>query len=87
MLCPVALVRTDVSEERIASNIRVTRIGEMRLLINDNDVPTSRILVTLMTEAIPSSETSDLTRVTRHHTPEDSILQVQVLCASLAGYC
>jgi hypothetical protein len=29
MLCRVALVTTDVSEERIASTIRVTRIGEL----------------------------------------------------------
>jgi hypothetical protein len=29
MLCHVALVRTDVSEERSASIIRVTRIGEL----------------------------------------------------------
>jgi hypothetical protein len=29
MLCPVALVRTDVSEELSASFIRVTRIGEL----------------------------------------------------------
>jgi hypothetical protein len=29
MLLRVALVRTDVSEERIASIIRVTRIGEL----------------------------------------------------------
>jgi hypothetical protein len=32
MLCCVALVRTDVSEERIASIIRVTRIGELGTL-------------------------------------------------------
>jgi hypothetical protein len=32
MSCRVALVRTDVSEERIASNNRVTRIGELRTL-------------------------------------------------------
>jgi hypothetical protein len=30
MLRRVALVRTDVAEERIASIIRVTRIGELR---------------------------------------------------------
>jgi hypothetical protein len=29
MLCPVALVRTDVSEEPSASFVRVTRIGEL----------------------------------------------------------
>jgi hypothetical protein len=29
MLRPVALVRTDVSEERISSMIRVTRIGDL----------------------------------------------------------
>jgi hypothetical protein len=29
MLCHVALVRTDISEERSNSNIRVTRIGEL----------------------------------------------------------
>jgi hypothetical protein len=32
MLRRVALVRTDVSEERIASTIMVTRIGELRTL-------------------------------------------------------
>jgi hypothetical protein len=32
MLCHVALVRTDVSEERSASIIRVTRIGELGAL-------------------------------------------------------
>jgi hypothetical protein len=31
MLCSVAPVRTDVSEERIASIITVTRIGELRI--------------------------------------------------------
>jgi hypothetical protein len=29
MLCPMALARTDVSEELSASIIRVTRIGEL----------------------------------------------------------
>jgi hypothetical protein len=32
MLCRVALVRTDVSEEPSASFIRVTKIGELRTL-------------------------------------------------------
>jgi hypothetical protein len=33
MLCCVALLRTDVSEELIASLIRVTRIGELGTML------------------------------------------------------
>jgi hypothetical protein len=33
MLCLVALVRTNVSEERSASNVRVTRIGELGTML------------------------------------------------------
>jgi hypothetical protein len=38
MLCRVALVRIEVSEECIASIIRVTRIGELgiTLVVNNN---------------------------------------------------
>jgi hypothetical protein len=40
MLRRVALVRTDVSEERSASFIRVTRVGELhQLLVTTSVVP------------------------------------------------
>jgi hypothetical protein len=81
MLRRVALVRTDFSEEPSASVIRVTRIDELgttqraSLLVTANVVPNSPILVTLMMEAIHFSETSVLTRVTRHNIPVYGILQ------------
>jgi hypothetical protein len=56
MLRHVVLVRTDVSEELSASFIRVLR-SMRRLLVTASVVPNSPILVTLMKEALSSSET------------------------------
>jgi hypothetical protein len=112
MLRRVALVGTDVSEERIASIIRVAKIVEpgtslavisnrstlrrntstvssrvaclrsvIQLLVTAN-VPSSSILVTLLTGAIRFPETSLFTRFTRRSLPEDGILQSRLSLAS-----
>jgi hypothetical protein len=84
MLRRVDNVRTDGLEECSASIITVTRIGEpgttfvvtstSMLLVRANVVPSSPILVTLMMEALSSSETSVLTTAIRRNIPEVGIV-------------
>jgi hypothetical protein len=86
MLRSLGLVRTDVSEERISSIMRMTRICKLGTTLTvasnrrtlrrntANVVPGSPFLITLMMEMISSYETSLFTRATRRNIPEKGVL-------------
>jgi hypothetical protein len=71
---PCGFVRTDVSEEPIASIIRVKRTSELGTVLAVTSKSSKLILSTLMIKVICYSETSVLTRATWRHNPEDGIL-------------
>jgi hypothetical protein len=75
MLRRVALVRTDVSEERSKQILRSVR--RLPVTANISSLP---ILVTLMMEALRSSETSVLVRATRRNIIEDGMLLLLKVC-------
>jgi hypothetical protein len=60
----VALVRTDVSDERIFSIISITTIGELGTTLAITSKPTHA-----------ATETSVIKRATQRNVPEDGILQ------------
>jgi hypothetical protein len=82
----VDLVRTDVSEESIASNFGVEKSTRVRK-VADICIETSvskrltffslTYFFTLKMEATHFSETSVITRFTRRHIPEDGILYAE----------
>jgi hypothetical protein len=85
----VALVRTDVSEERITPTIRVTAIGDVR----------TALTVTITANVVSNSlffspcwwrrhvlRTSVLTGDTWHHIPEEDILQIEIFIFWKAGW-
>jgi hypothetical protein len=72
----VGLVRTDVSEECVASIFRVERICKLASLLVTVNIPSLRILSTLKMKVTICSKNLVLTRTTQHLIPEEGILDI-----------
>jgi hypothetical protein len=86
MLHHVALVITDISEEHSTSIIMETRIGEPGTTLTATSNRRMLRRNAILMEALCSSETSVLTRVTWRNIPEDGILHSH-RCENLKPFC
>jgi hypothetical protein len=78
MLRRVALAKPTFRWKGSSNSVR-------RLLVTANVVPSSPNLVTMIIEALRSSEASAIIRTTRRNIPEDGFLQCGV-CSQSASY-
>jgi hypothetical protein len=85
MLRRVALVGTGVSEERSATIIKVTIISSGLRVLGTANVPSAPIIVTQMMEALRSSETSVIKRVTQRNTPFFILISVKPIILHSIG--